>query len=146
VEYLESFATYVTTLKDESTRKLEASPTKDLGPQYPAVARPENVSEWERVFYRALHSAGLRPIPQFSAEQYDLDFALIVGDRRLNLEVDGERYHRSWTGELCVRDQLRNQRMIELGWEVKRFWVYEIRDRLDECVKWVQDWAKEASS
>ena len=70
-----------------------------------------------------------------------MDFALIDGDRRLNIEVDGERFHRSWTGELCKRDQLRNQRLIELGWEVKRFWVYEIRDEMDDCVKWVRGWA-----
>jgi very-short-patch-repair endonuclease len=97
------------------------------------------------MFYQSLYSAGLRPIPQFSVDQYDLDFALIVGDRRLNVEVDGERYHRTWTGELCMRDQLRNQRLIELGWEVKRFWVYEIRDEPESCVKWVRDWAEAAN-
>jgi very-short-patch-repair endonuclease len=100
------------------------------------------VSEWEHRFYEALYQAGLRPIPQFSVEQYDLDFALFDGDRCLNIEVDGEKYHRSWTGELCHRDQLRNQRLIELGWEVKRFWVPEIRDRLPDCVSVVRDWAK----
>lgn len=63
---------------------------------------------------------------------------------RLNIEVDGERYHRSWTGELCLRDQLRNQRPIELGWEVKRFWVYEVRDRLPQCVATVAQWVEEA--
>ena len=72
-------------------------------------------------------AAGLKPMPQFSVEQYDLDFAIVVGDRKLAIEVDGERYHRSWTGELCLRDQLRNQRLIELGWDVQRFWVYEAR-------------------
>lgn len=54
--------------------------------------------------------------------------------------MDGERYHRSWTGELCLRDQLRNQRLIELGWDVKRFWVYEIRDRMGDCIAWVKRW------
>lgn len=58
--------------------------------------------------------------------------------------MDGERYHRSWTGELCLRDQLRNQRLIELGWEVKRFWVYEIRDHMEECVEWIRNWADTA--
>ena len=102
------------------------------------------MSDWERVLYRGLYAAGVRPIPQYSVEQYDLDFAVIVGDCMLNIEVDGERYHRSWTGELCLRDQLRNQRLIELGWEVKRFWVYEVRDDIDDCVEWVSRWAKEA--
>jgi very-short-patch-repair endonuclease len=90
--------------------------------------------------YPALYNVGIRAIPQYNVEQYDLDFAVIIGDRRLNIEVDGERYHRSWTGELCPRDRLRNQRLIELGWEVKRFWVYEVRDRLPECVQFVKSW------
>ena len=74
----------------------------------------------------------------------DLDFAVVIGDRRLNIEVDGERYHRTWSGELCLRDQLRNQRLIELGWEVKRFWVYEIRDRLPDVVSHVKSWVSDA--
>src|SRR5690606_30681561 len=91
---------------------------------------------------RAMVAAGLKPIPQYSVEQYDLDFALFEGNRRLAIEVDGERYHRSWTGELCVRDQLRNQRLIELGWDVQRFWVYEVRDELERCVQKLKDWVK----
>lgn len=89
---------------------------------------------------KTLLAAGPKPIPQFSVEQYDLDFALFGGKRKLPIEVDGERYHRSWTGELCLRDQLRNQRLIELGWDVQRFWVYEVRDELQRCVRLVQEW------
>ena len=92
------------------------------------------------VMKKTLLAAGPKPIPQFSVEQYDLDFALFEGKRKLAIEVDGERYHRSWTGELCLRDQLRNQRLIELGWDVQRFWVYEVRDELQRCVRLVQEW------
>ena len=52
------------------------------GPNFATVAHPERVSEWERVLYRALVSAGLKPIAQFSVEQYDLDFAVVEGDRK----------------------------------------------------------------
>ncbi len=145
VDYLESFALYVSQLAGKAGGQTVRRET-DLGPEYPVVAKPEQVSDWEKILYRALYSAGIRPIPQYTNEQYDLDFAVIIGDRKLNIEVDGERYHRSWTGELCLRDQLRNQRMIELGWEVKRFWVYEIRDRLPECVKWISNWVKKSPS
>lgn len=58
----------------------------------------------------------------------------------LDIEIDGERYHRNWTGELCRRDQIRNQRLFELGWDVKRFWVYEVRDDIDSCVKKIKEW------
>jgi very-short-patch-repair endonuclease len=141
VDYLAEFSRHAELVAHGNRQKLEEQSTnRELGPSYPTVSNPERVSEWEHRFYEALYRAGIRPIPQYSVEQYDLDFALFDGDRRLNIEVDGEKYHRSWTGELCLRDQLRNQRLIELGWEVKRFWVYEIRDRMDECVKWISEW------
>ncbi|MGD9602552.1 MAG: AAA domain-containing protein [Gammaproteobacteria bacterium] len=144
VDYLARFAIYVAHLNSVPRLPLESA-LSALGPEYPAVARPEQVSDWERILYRALYAAGIRPIPQYSIEQYNLDFAVIVGARKLDIEVDGERYHRSWTGELCLRDQLRNQRLIELGWDVKRFWVYEIRDHLDECVAGISTWVEEAA-
>ena len=139
VNYLEEFVKYVSAL-DAANDRGEDHVAPPVGPDYPTVRHPERVSEWERVLYRAFVAAGLRPIPQFSVEQYDLDFALFEGKRKLAIEVDGERYHRSWTGELCLRDQLRNQRLIELGWDVQRFWVYEVRDELQRCVRLVQEW------
>lgn len=144
VDYLANFSAYVAGLDGVVTRP--AATRETIGPEFPSVSRPERVSDWERILYRALYAAGLRPIPQFSVEQYDLDFAIIVGERRLDIEVDGERYHRSWTGELCLRDQLRNMRLIELGWEVRRFWVYEVRDDLDGCVAAVLRWAQAAEA
>lgn len=143
VDYLEQFVSYVSGLDAARRTKIEAGPAT-VGREYPTVTHPERVSEWERVLYRAMVAAGLKPIPQFSVEQYDLDFSLIENGRKLAIEVDGERYHRSWTGELCLRDQLRNQRLIELGWDVQRFWVYEVRDDLDRCVRRVLDWADRA--
>ena len=146
VDYLEAFAAYVARLSDHQSRQYQpVQQETSFDSNYPTVANPERVSDWERLFYRALYDAGVRSLPQYRVEQYDLDFAVIVGQRRLNIEVDGERYHRSWTGELCLRDQLRNQRLIELGWEVKRFWVYEIRDRLPECVAFVRDWSNKTN-
>ncbi|MGB5166404.1 MAG: DUF559 domain-containing protein, partial [Woeseiaceae bacterium] len=90
--------------------------------------------------YSALFDAGIQSIPQYDVDQYTLDFAIFDGDRKLNIEVDGERYHKNWTGELCLRDRMRNQRLIELGWDVKRFWVYQIRDDMPKCIQWVKAW------
>lgn len=57
--------------------------------------------------------ASIQTIPQYQVEKYALDLAIFVGERKLDIEVDGERYHRSWTGELCRRDKIRNYRMFE---------------------------------
>jgi very-short-patch-repair endonuclease len=138
VEYLAKFAKYVGELGLREER-VTVMP-KEVGPEYPPVSRPELVSDWEKVLYRALYSAGLRPVPQYDVEQYILDFALFADHGKLDIEVDGERYHRNWDGELCRRDQIRNQRLIELGWDVIRFWVYEIRDDLDGCIDRITKW------
>ncbi|MFC1870584.1 AAA domain-containing protein, partial [Chloroflexota bacterium] len=140
VEHLCKFAEYVNELGSKRERShLEG---EELGRDYPLVTHPERVSDWEKVFYKALYQAGLRPIPQYEVEKYDLDFALINGERRLDIEVDGERYHKNWDGEICRRDQIRNQRLIELGWDVMRFWVYQIRDNLDNCILKVKEWVE----
>jgi very-short-patch-repair endonuclease len=141
VDYLARFACYVDRVCS-GTQLPEAKTHRDHGPEYPAVARPEFVSEWERVFYRAAHAAGVRPVPQYPVEKYLLDFAVVIGDRRLNIEIDGEQYHRNWDGELCRRDQIRNQRLMELGWDVMRFWVYQVRDDLEQCVARVLQWTE----
>ncbi len=139
VDYLSRFASYVDRV-GRSHQPVETEEHADRGPAYPAVARPELVSEWERLFYKAVYAAGIRPIPQYPVEKYLLDFAVVSGPRRLNIEIDGERYHRNWNGELCRRDQIRNQRLMELGWDVMRFWVYQVRDDLDSCVSRVMEW------
>jgi very-short-patch-repair endonuclease len=144
VDYLARFARY--SVSPRGGDAPESPEALDFGPAYPSVARPELVSPWEHVLYKALYSAGLRPIPQYSVEQYLLDFAIVAGGRRLNVEVDGEYYHRNWDGELCRRDQIRNQRLIELGWDVMRFWVYQVRDDFPTCIDRVKTWVAGSSA
>ena len=143
VEYLKRFVGYIDSLTGDLSTCGDTR-SSELGTQYPTVSRPEQVSDWERYFYKVLYQDGHRPIPQYTVDQYDLDFALFgSGEHKLDIEVDGERYHRDWDGELCRRDQIRNQRLMEIGWDVMRFWVYEIRDDLDECLTRVNDWVAE---
>ncbi|WP_164155598.1 AAA domain-containing protein [Sandarakinorhabdus rubra] len=139
IGYLSRFASYVGNL-DGRPVPVDDQVDHDLGPAYPQVPNPHQVSDWERVFYPEFYKAGLRPIPQYPIERFIADFVVVNGERRLVIEVDGERYHRNWTGELCRRDQIRNQRMFELGYDVMRFWVYEIRDDMKGCVKRVEEW------
>ncbi len=137
VDYLASFAEYS---RELGAREPGAAAAGDGGPEYPPVAHPELVSEWERIFYRALYAAGVRPVPQYEEAPYTLDFALFDGERKLDIEVDGENYHRNWDGELCRRDQIRSRRLSDLGWDIQRFWVYEIRDDLEGAVARVKAW------
>ena len=142
VALLRDLARYVDHLAD---RPSDTRP-RDLGPEYPSLQGGPYVSEWERILYSALYRAGLHAIPQFPVEQYFLDMALPLEDRKLDIEVDGEHYHRAWDGDVSIRDKLRTQRLIDLGWDVLRFWVYEIRDDLDGCVDRVREWSDEGLS
>jgi superfamily I DNA and/or RNA helicase len=138
VEYMKRFVDYVNqigSVKAESKRQIY-----DFGEQYPETNSKHAVSEWEKNLYEALYREGIKTIPQYPVEQYLLDLALINDSRMLDIEVDGEHYHRNWDGELHRRDQLRNKRLIELGWDVLRFWVYEIRDNIDGCIARVKKW------
>jgi very-short-patch-repair endonuclease len=143
IDYLEEFAEYVQSLENGEEG---GHGTKDFGPEYPDQDVSHPVSEWEKILYRALYQEGIQPIPQKEVDQYTLDLALMNGTRKLDIEVDGERYHRDWDGELQRRDQLRTQRLVEMGWDVMRFWVYEVRDDLDRCVERVLSWKEAAAS
>lgn len=140
--HLQQFVHYIADL-ERTQAENDAAPDAECN-AYPAVAHSERVSKWERYFYPHLCAQllphGVHPVPQYVVEQYDLDFALFIGDRKLNIEIDGEFYHRNWDGELCRRDQIRNQRLIDLGWDVMRFWVYQVRDDLELCLSKVEDW------
>jgi superfamily I DNA and/or RNA helicase/very-short-patch-repair endonuclease len=121
-------------LPEFKDNKYPHSYVKELGTKY---------SEWEVLFYEALYKKGIRTIPQHAVDQYKLDLAFFDKDnpdRKLNIEVDGVEYHQDARGELIVGDRIRNLKMIELGWDVKRFWVHEIRDNLDGCIQDIIAW------
>jgi len=103
------------------------------------IVEQKSESPYEKLLYEALLDAGIKPIPQYSIGQYRLDFAIIDNNIKLDIEVDGKRYHTDWTGERLKADLVRNQRLQNLGWKVVRFWSYEIRDKMDYCVKRIKD-------
>lgn len=142
VAYLAGFAEYARDLSESTPAPATGA---ELTQEYPAVAHPELVSEWERVFYRAMYAAGLRPTPQFEEPPDVLDFALFQDERKLDIEVDGENYHRNWDGEVCRRDLIRTRRLADRGWHVRRFWVYELRDDLEAAVRSVKEWLQQTS-
>ena len=68
-----------------------------------------------KTFYEKAYQKGIKLIPQFQIEKYTVDFLLLNGDKNLVIEIDGTRYHKNWNGKLCKKDQLKNQRLFELG-------------------------------
>jgi very-short-patch-repair endonuclease len=90
---------------------------------------------WEPLLAQAMREAGLEFVQQYLTCGFYLDFALISGNRRIDVEVDGETYHRAGHGGRRTDDLYRDFTLRAAGWEVLRFWVYELREDLAGCVE-----------
>ena len=45
-----------------------------------------------------------------------------------------------------LQAERRNQRLFELGYDVIRFWVYQVRDDLENCFKILENWKDQNNS
>jgi very-short-patch-repair endonuclease len=89
---------------------------------------PRIDSEAERRLYAAMLKAGLDPISKVDVEGYELDFGLIKGDKRIDIEVDGDQhYERSVGSHLKLRRQdiARDRVISRAGWLVTRIPAWE---------------------
>lgn len=89
---------------------------------------------WEPKLAAALREEGLPFYQQYPACGRFLDFALIREGLMLDVEVDGEAYHRAHHGGRKMDDLQRDLALIAGGWKVLRFWVYELREDMPRCV------------
>ena len=101
---------------------------------------------WEPKLAEALEAASIPFQQQYPTCGRFLDFALIKPGLRLDVEVDGETYHRDKQGNRVSEDIVRDQVLVADGWKVMRFWVYELREDLPGCVDKIrQAWEAEIS-
>lgn len=95
-------------------------------------------SNIERRFGGLLAEAELDPIPQHPVAHCFLDFAVIGRADglpvRLDIEVDGRRWHEELPGRYRPRDELRDQMLKRLGWRPVRFWTDEIEHDEGGCI------------
>jgi very-short-patch-repair endonuclease len=99
------------------------------------ATRDPAIGEYEPLLGEALRAAGLAPIPQYPVGPYRLDFAILDRSRQIDVEVDGESFHRDLDGVRLRSDFVRDNFLAKRGWKVKRFWAVEVRDRLEDCVR-----------
>ncbi len=96
-------------------------------------------SGWERKVYHALKTRGLEPQPQFEIAGRRLDFALFGANGvKLDLEVDGRKWHESQDGRRKTSDLWRDHQLKSLGWRVRRFWVDELAKDMEGCLDRVE--------
>ena len=129
IPHIESFVSYCTAIESTGTSPYETS-----------LASDERIGPWERPLYEALVAKGLNPIPQHSVNQYRLDLAIVHGNMRVDIEVDGESTH------VDPRlDAERDSRLENLGWRVVRFWNRQVRDDIDYCVQTILELLEQPS-
>ncbi len=133
--HLKAFESYVGRLQ------AGAPDDEQNGPVQAAVA-DQTSSPWIHVLFQALRDAGLDTEYGFRLGPITLDLALFHGERKLDIEVDTEFHRQEWTREDGASIQVRDQRLFELGWEVRRFWVCQVRDSLPQCVAIVRAWSE----
>ena len=145
-DQLAKLANYINNIHSETVEEEDIQIPKFKGNKYPHEHVKEigvRYSDYEVLFYEELCKHGIRTVPQYSVDQYKLDLALFDEnnpDRKLNIELDGAEFHSDEKGELIIKDRIRNLKMIELGWDVQRFWNHQIRDNLEECINQVLYW------
>jgi very-short-patch-repair endonuclease len=91
-------------------------------------------SSWERRLDTAMRSRGLQPFPQYPVGRRYLDFALDPNGIKLNVEVDGRRWHVDASGNRKTSDRLRDKEMHARGWKVLRFWVHQLEKDMEACL------------
>ena len=115
-------------------RRLQSLAARATEPRQPPA---EGVfdSNWERRVYEALRARGFDPKPQYEIAGRRLDFALFGGGgTRLDVEVDGRRWHQDIDGNRKLDDHWRDHQLRSLGWKVRRFWVDELDKDLESCL------------
>lgn len=93
---------------------------------------------WEPQLAEAMQRAGISFHQQYPACGRFLDFAIFDTSLKLNVEVDGESFHRTAWGDRKTADLDRDQALIADGWTVVRFWVYQLREDMEGCIQHIQ--------
>lgn len=139
VAHLKQFARYVLQLKQPPAPP-EVLP--EYGASYPVHEHP-TASAAEQRLYEALYEADVRPVPRLPVPPYTLDLAVFDGTRRLAIDVDATAGAEFLEPEDLRRRQVRIQRLLEQGWDVRLFWPAQVRDDVHWCVQRVLDWLQE---
>lgn len=104
------------------------------------LAREESVPPMlkaEYYAYMALRDRNIEAIPQHVLGDYLLDFALVDGDRKLNIECDTIS---ALSGhEQQKRDAQRDLVLMADGWQILRFSTAEILNNRSACADVVED-------
>ena len=102
-------------------------------------------SDAERLLLEAMERRGLAPIGKFDVEGFELDFALMDGSAKLNVEVDGD-HHLDVRGRQRRNDVARDEILGRMGWKVLRIPAWRCHDEPDIAVDEVRSTYEQLAS
>jgi len=108
-------------------------PKKEIHSTADAEAILRTDSKAEKLLLEALRQADMTPYAKPLVEGYELDFALLEGDLKFNLEVDGV-HHIDQRGRQRRQDLQRDRILESLGWKVMRIPAWRCYMELDQVV------------
>ena len=91
-------------------------------------------SQAEGLLAEAMDRQGMVPLAKLDVEGFELDFALMSGPARLNVEVDGD-HHLDVRGRLRRSDVARDEILGSLGWRVLRIPAWRCHEAPDDAAK-----------
>ena len=94
-------------------------------------------SDSERLLLEAMRRRGLAPIGKFDVEGFELDFALMDGSAKLNVEVDGD-HHLDVRRRKRRNDVARDEILGRMGWTVLRIPAWRCHDEPDVAADEIQ--------
>jgi len=98
-------------------------------------SKPPVPDKWENRLHEVLEAAGIKTIQQHPVDGRFLDLVYLDASRKINIEVDGVATHMTEAGNRGDDDLWRDLRLHAQGWEIVRFWVCQVRDHPDTCVR-----------
>lgn len=111
--------------------------------QFPKLENVSNTAKCETVLEQKLYDVllleGIETKPQYPVSGRRLDLGYIDSKNKIDIEVDGKKYHINSYGERKIDDYYRDLQLESLGWKVIRFWAYEVRDDIGHCVEIIKN-------
>lgn len=100
------------------------------------IESPIEEKLWEK-FRQEKISAERQFMVQTEDKLFYLDFALFCGERNLNIECDGDKYHLSV--DAVKYDKKRNNLLTKLGWIVLRYHSEQIKQNINIIIDEVKE-------
>jgi very-short-patch-repair endonuclease len=100
----------------------------ELHPNY-ICAQKGHITNIEKIIKEELKRRNISFIYQYPLDGFFLDFAIIKDDIKLDIECDGEYWHKD-----KEKDNIRNCKIKDIGWEVIRFKGKDIINYPEICV------------